>query len=308
MRVAGGWQIWRGVVSLAIAATLCVLVARANQEVSEGQARTEEKAAPTVAEPAKPADASMRIWDLAVAGGIFMIPIAAMSILAVTVSLERMFALRRQRVFPSQLAKGLKDLARRPAGFDVREGRLLCDRYPSAAASVVSAMLARAGRPAAEIESAVAQTSQREAERLYANVRWLNLAASLSTMLGLIGTIQGMMMIFHKMQVTDPTADRAAMLAGGIYTKLVCTFAGLSVAIPAAFFSHLFEGHIQAYFREIEELVFVLLPHVERVEDRSVASHQAAVGVPERRSGGETLIDESMRSRRFRASGEAGTS
>ena len=66
-----------------------------------------------------PADTSIRIWDLAVAGGIFMIPIAAMSILAVTMSLERLFALRRQRVLPSRLVKGLEDLARRQAGFEL---------------------------------------------------------------------------------------------------------------------------------------------------------------------------------------------
>jgi len=249
---------------------------------------------------------SIRIWDLAVAGGIFMLPIAAMSLLAVTMSLERFFALRRQRVFPSRLAKELQDLARGQEGFDLREARLLCDRYPSAAANVVRAMLARAGRPASEIESTVAQTSQREADRLYANVRWLNLAASLSVMLGLIGTIQGMMMIFHQMQITDPTADRAAMLAGGIYTKLVCTFAGLSVAIPAAFFSHLFEGRIQALFREIEELVFTLLPQIERHEGTVRLSRQTADGVGEAHGNGDAISEEPMTTRRRSSSAAAG--
>jgi biopolymer transport protein ExbB len=251
---------------------------------------------------------TIRIWDLAVAGGIFMIPIAGMSLLAVTMSLERFFALRRQRVFPTRLAKGLEDLARRQSVFDVREARLLCDRHPSAAANVVQAMLARAGRPASEIESAVAQTSQREADRLYANVRWLNLAASLSIMLGLIGTIQGMMMIFHQMQVTDPTADRAAMLAGGIYTKLVCTFAGLSVAIPSAFFSHLFEGRIQSLFREIEELVFTLLPQIERHEGQLRVSRQTAEGVGDAHGNGDAISGEAMICPRRNSNGGSGTS
>jgi biopolymer transport protein ExbB len=250
---------------------------------------------------------SIRLWDLAVAGGIFMIPIAGMSVLAVTVAIERLFGLRRQRVLPRGLVRGLNELERRPGGFDVEEAAELCRKNPSAAANVVKAMLARAGRPLGEIEMAVNQASQREADRLYANVRWLNLAASLSTMLGLIGTIQGMMMIFHRMQITDPTADRAALLAGGIYTKLVCTFAGLSVAIPSAFFSHLFEGRIQALFREIEELVFSLLPQLQRHEGRASVSRQTAAGLDEAHGNGDAISDEPVMSRGRGLSGGVGT-
>jgi len=96
------------------------------------------------------------------------------------------------------------------------------------------------------------------------------------------------------MQVTDPTADRAAMLAGGIYTKLVCTFAGLSVAIPSAFFSHLFEGRIQSLFREIEELVVTLLPQIERHEGGGRVSRQTAEGVGEAHGNGDAISSEPM--------------
>lgn len=283
---------WRGVLSLAMAAALCVYVVKANQEVSEGQAKSGQQEAAAVDPPAAPSDTSIRIWDLAVAGGIFMIPIAAMSLLAVTMSLERLFALRRQRVFPPRLARGLEDLARRQAGFDLREAKLLCDRHPSAAANVVRAMLARAGRPPSEIESAVAQASQREADRLYANVRWLNLAASLSTMLGLIGTIQGMIMAFHRLTVTAVVADRTTMLAGGIYTALVTTFAGLAVAIPALLMSHFFEGRILAAFHQIDELTFHLLP--------SLAEGQGGGGAA-RGDYGTVIAEDEMRSRAYQA-------
>ncbi len=259
MGVRGGWQIWRGILSLAMMAALCAVVVRGNQEESENKEKGAETAA--ASDVAAPVDTSIRLWDLAVAGGIFMIPIAAMSVLAVTMSLERLFALRRQRVLPVGLARGLEQLSNKP-DFDTREARRLCERFPSAAANVVRAMLARAGRPASEIESAVAQASQREADRLYANVRWINLAASISTMLGLIGTIQGMIMAFHRLTVTEVVADRTTMLAGGIYTALVTTFAGLAVAIPALLLSHLLEGKILSSFHQIDELMFHLLPTV----------------------------------------------
>lgn len=223
-------------------------------------------------------DKSLNLWQLTVAGGIFMIPIAGMSILAVTMGIERMLALRSQRVLPAALVKGLGELAAGTRGFDPRQAYRLCQQYPSAAASVVRVMLLRAGRSVPEIESAVAQASQREADRLYANVRWLNLAASLSTMLGLIGTIQGMILAFHDLTSMDAAADRTTVLAKGIYTALVTTFAGLTVAIPALLASHFLEGRILHAFRQIDELVFSLLPQLERYEGRVRFSQQDGNG------------------------------
>jgi len=221
---------------------------------------------------AKPAAQSERpalnIFALAVAGGIFMIPIAGMSLLAVTMTIERFLALRRERVLPEELVSGLGAMAAGGGAFDPRKAYRLCQQFPSAAASVVRVMLLKVGRPLPEVESAVAHASQREADKLYANVRWINLAASLSTMLGLIGTIQGMIMAFHRLTVIDAAADRTTALADGIYTALVTTFAGLAVAIPALLFSHYFEGRIQELFRQIDELTFNLLPQVERYEGR----------------------------------------
>ena len=224
-------------------------------------------ATPTAAARAEP-DKSINLLKLAMAGGIFMIPIFAMSALVMTMVIDRFLGLRRSKVMPEGLINGLGQMAGASGAFDPRKAYRLCQQFPSATANVVRAMLLRVGRPIAEVESTIHQASQREADRLYSNVRWLNLAASLSVMLGLIGTIQGMIVIFHQMQIMDPSADRASTLAGGIYTKLVCTFAGLSVAIPAAFFSHYFEGCIQSLFREIDEFTFNLLPQLERYEGR----------------------------------------
>jgi biopolymer transport protein ExbB len=233
---------------------------------------------------------SIRIWDLAVAGGIFMIPIAGMSVLAVTMAIERLFAMRRQRVLPAGLVRGLNELEQRTGEFAIADAKELCQRNPSAAANVVRAMLARAGRPLAEIESAVAQASQREADRLYANVRWLNLAASLSTMLGLIGTIQGMIMAFHRLTVTEVVADRTTMLAAGIYTALVTTFAGLAVAIPSLLMSHFFEGRILALFHQIDEMTFHLLPKL-------APAHEADGGLSRQNGNTTTTQEKELRSR-----------
>jgi biopolymer transport protein ExbB len=230
---------------------------------------------------AKPVEKSINILQLAIAGGIFMIPITAMSVLAATMAVERLLALRKQKVLPDGLVEGLGQLAGPKGAFDPRKAYRVCQQFPSAAANVVRAMLLRVGRPLPEIETAVTQASQREADKLYANVRWLNLAASISTMLGLIGTIQGMILAFHQMTIMDAAADRTSVLADGIYTALVTTFAGLAVAIPSALFSFYFEGKIQSNFRQIEELIFNLLPQLERYEGRVRFNRQSPDGEEE---------------------------
>jgi Biopolymer transport proteins len=241
---------------------------------------------PTAVAPER-AGQSINLFKLVRSGGIFMIPIFGMSILVVTMTIERFLGLRTSRVLPDGLVTGLGKVAGSQGTFDPRKAYRICQQYPSAAANVVRVMLLKVGRPLTEIESAVQQASQREADKLYHNVRWLNLAASLSVMMGLIGTIQGMIIIFHQMQVMDPSADRASTLAGGIYTKLVCTFAGLSVAIPAAFLSHYFEGRIQGLFREIDELIFNLIPQLERFEGRLRFSRHIEV-----EGNGEPALEE----------------
>jgi len=217
----------------------------------------------------------INILQLAIQGGIFMIPIAALSLLAATMIVERLIGLRRQRVLPYALLDGLETLSNAAGGFDPRKAYRLCQQHPSAAASVVRALLLKVGRPLAEVEHTVAEASEREADRLYRNVRWLNLAAALAPLLGLLGTVQGMIIAFHQTTILEPGQNKSIILAEGIYTALVTTFAGLVVAIPSALFSHYFEGRIQSLFHEIDELVFNLLPQIERYEGRMRFARQA---------------------------------
>src|SRR5437762_2713447 len=257
-----------GFAAITAVAILWATADRHSVEAQDRNADESSEVAPAAASGPAQKSKSINIFALAVAGGIFMIPIAGMSILAVTMTIERLLALRKQRVLPDGLVDSLGELSSPAGSFDPRKAYRLCQQFPSAAANVIRVMLLRVGRPLPEVESAVAQASQREADRLYSNVRWLNLAASLSTMLGLIGTIQGMIMAFHRLTIMDAAADRTTVLADGIYTALVTTFAGLFVAIPALLASHFFEGRILKVFHQIDELVFNLLPQLERYEGR----------------------------------------
>ena len=215
-----------------------------------------------------PAPPKINFLELLLRGRWLMLPIGVMSLLVVAVGVERFLGLQRRRVVPSRLTRALKNLAGGPDGFDPPQAYKLCGRYRSAAGRVVQAMLLKVGRPQAEIENVIAQASQREADRLHANVRWLNLAAAVTPLLGLLGTVWGMIQAFFVTANLPVEANRAQVLADGIWTALVTTFAGLGVAIPAAVLAHYFEGRIQKLFRELDEILAELSPRLDRYERR----------------------------------------
>lgn len=226
----------------------------------------------------RPEIESINIFTLLVQGGAFMIPILLMSLLVVTFTIERFIGLRRDRVLPEALVTGLGQLGGPQGGFDPRKAYKLCQQYPSAAATVVRAMLLKVGRPHNELEHAVAEAGEREANRLYANVRWLILAAAVAPLLGLLGTVWGMIRAFHDTTQLTPDLNKADYLAEGIYVALVTTLGGLCVAIPAAIFAHYFEGRVQTLFHQIDEMLFNLMPQVERFEGRVRFGRQAGDG------------------------------
>jgi biopolymer transport protein ExbB len=210
----------------------------------------------------------MDLVALMVKGGWFMLPIAFVSLVACAFAIERLIGLRSGRILPNALIKKLSAMARDSDSVDPRVAYPICLEHPSAASDVVKAILLRAGRPLSELEAVAAEVSQRESEKAYAGVRWLNFAAGLAPLLGLLGTVWGLIQAFHDMTMLSPTQSRADFLGRGIYIALVTTLAGLCVAIPAMFVSHFFEGRIHRLFGRIEEMIFALLPKLERYEGR----------------------------------------
>jgi biopolymer transport protein ExbB len=216
----------------------------------------------------QPPTGEFNLLRLLLQSGVLMVPIYATSILVVTLVIERGLSLRKRKILPKELVGELGRLAAHHDGFDPRRAYRLCQKFPSSASTVIRAMLLKVGRPLAEVERAVAEVSDREAARLYSNVRWLNLAAAVAPLMGLFGTVWGMIWAFYRTTQLQAGQNKADFLAEGIYIALVTTLGGLAVAIPAAIFSHYFEGRIQNLFYSIDELLFNLMPQIERYEGR----------------------------------------
>lgn len=206
--------------------------------------------------------------SLILSGGRFMIPIGLMSVLVVTLAVERMLSLRRGKVLPRRLVRRLDAMAEPIDSFDPPQAYQACLQHPSPTASVIGAMLMRTGQPLGEIERVAGETVQREAERYASPVRWLSLAAAATPLMGLLGTVWGMIVAFHESTSLSADRSRSEQLSEGIYTALVTTLAGLAVAIPAAIFAQYLENRISKLFRQIEQLAFDLAPGMARYAGR----------------------------------------
>jgi len=203
------------------------------------------------------------LLSLIIRGGGFMIPIAIMSMLVVSLAVERLLAMRRRKVIPQRLKRELLRLSDAP-NFDPESAFEACRVNHSATANVVRSMLLRTGQPLGEIERTAGEAAQREADQYAGPIRWLNLAAAATPLMGLLGTVWGMIVAFHQSSTLSANRSRSEQLSEGIYTALVTTLAGLIVAIPAAILAQYLENRVTKLFHQIELLAFDIAPGLSR--------------------------------------------
>lgn len=258
----------RAIVSCSTALAVVFSLALCGVENVWGQA---DSGAPSGAEPTQAVpeiQGNMTFFGLLLRGGILMWPLFGVSIFVIALAIERAISLRKEKLFPSGLIEELGRQSDLAGGFDPRQSYRICQSYPSSAARILRAMLIKIGRPQGEVEHAVSEAVQREANRLQYAVSWLSLAAAVAPLIGLLGTVQGITQAFYEFTRLSPNQNPGNALAEGIYTALVTTLAGLAIAIPATILAHYFDSRILRQLNEVDEMAASLLPQIERYEGR----------------------------------------
>jgi biopolymer transport protein ExbB len=212
---------------------------------------------------------NLNILELLRQGGGIMAVIGVISLMVVAVGFERLFALRRGKLYPGGLRREVRRASEESGPFQPHTLFETAERYRCAGSRILQDMLRKLGRPLPEVEAALAEGTQREADRLYGNVRWLTLAAAVTPLIGLLGTVWGMIIAFHDTTQLGAGSNKAEYLAEGIYVALVTTLGGLAVAIPAAIIAHFFEGRITKMLALIDTELRRLMPRFESQEGRT---------------------------------------
>ena len=208
------------------------------------------------------------LLDMLVAGGPIMIPLGLASFLMVLITFERLISLRRRKVVPRLFVERFL-LQLREGALDRSEALERCEEDASHVARVFAAAIRKWGKPAVEVEQAVLDEGERVANVLRRYLRVINGISTVSPLLGLSGTVWGMMNAFNTI-ASNSAMGRAEMLAGGISVALVATATGLMVAIPAMIIYLFFIGRVDCLVMEIDgygqELVNLI--SAEALEDR----------------------------------------
>ncbi len=197
--------------------------------------------------------------EIILAGGWLMAPIILCSILTLTIIAERSWALRRSNVVPDGLGEQVEKWASQHE-LDRRHIDQL--RSGSALGRVLAAALVNRHRSRTLIKEAVEDTGRHVVHQLERFLNTLGTIAGISPLLGLLGTVIGMIEVFSA--ILTHGVGNANNLAGGISQALITTAAGLSVAIPSFFFYRYFKGKVESYVVSMEEQAITLIEAIDR--------------------------------------------
>lgn len=218
--------------------------------------------------------------ELFKAGGFVMWIIAVAYVLAVAIVAERFWSLKRSSVLPAGLGDEVCDWARN-AHLDPQHIQTLRENSPLG--EVLAAGLDVRRRPREIIRERIEDAGRQVVHRLERYLNTLGTIATISPLLGLLGTVIGMIRMF--LGILEHGIGDMTKLAGGIGEALITTAAGICVAIPALIFYRYFRGLIQAYVVEMERQANTLIDTLEGMSVNGPGAPAAgAATAPRRRS------------------------
>jgi biopolymer transport protein ExbB len=231
-----------------------------------GEAATAEEPAPGASEAGGDADADSKTEPERASGdflsrtnilknaNVMLWPLLACSIVALAYVIERVIALRKNRIVPRDFTDRFLDRLR--AGKLDRDRALeLCRANNSIAAKLLYRVALHWGQPTATIREILAHDYASETHELKRNVRILSATATLAPLLGLLGTVVGMIEAFDSLSSSRGSVGKNEALAHGISLALVATAVGLIVAIVSVVAYYFLLNKVDAHMKRLEESV-----------------------------------------------------
>jgi biopolymer transport protein ExbB len=194
-----------------------------------------------------------------------MVVLIGLSVTALALVADDVRIVRRSRLIPEGLGSEVRDLVE--AG-DLGRARSACQAFPSFLATVIHHGLAEAASGWAGVEKAMEDAAAEQAARLVRRIEYLSVIGNIAPMVGLLGTVTGMLLAFKEVADTEGNAG-AAQLADGIYQALVTTVAGLIIAIPSLGAFALFRSRVDEL---VAEASYAAMHALAPLKQRSAAS------------------------------------
>ncbi len=202
------------------------------------------------------------MFELIRSGGWLMLPIILCSIVAMGIIVERLWSLQKKKILPPDLVPEIWSISQEKE-LDKASIRRL--KLNSPLGAILAAGLVNSGHGREIMKDSIEEAGRQVAHELERFLNTLGTVASITPLLGLLGTVVGMIKVFAAIMshgVGDP-----AILAGGISEALITTAAGLSVAIPSLMFHRYFEGLVDELILRMEEEAIKLVEVMHGVRE-----------------------------------------
>lgn len=210
------------------------------------------------------------MWAIFVKGGPVMIPLALLSVIAVAVTIEKLITLRNSRVIQGEVVSCIESM-QSPA--DIPLAIKICERFDTPFANIVRTGLTEAGKPNLVVRQAMEDTGRREVKRLERYMVLLETAAAAGPLLGLLGTVTGMISVFSVISVSG--VGQTGVLSGGIAEALITTVFGLIIGIPSLIAYNLLDARIEGLVIRIDTYSHTLLRQLAVMEPHAAAGEGA---------------------------------
>jgi biopolymer transport protein ExbB len=196
----------------------------------------------------------MRSFNILRAGGVIMIPLVLCSIISLAIIIERCYSLRFSKVVSADLIDMTTALIETG---EIQKASQLCQRSSCPLADIIQAGLEASGSTKSEIKEAIVDAGRREVPRLERRLGILETIVGIAPLLGLLGTVAGMIKVFDVIAVQG--VGQAGARAGGISVALITTATGLSIAIPTLVAYNYFSSKAEKFVRELEKISLEIL-------------------------------------------------
>ena len=218
------------------------------QPDTASQLAAQAAATPATQQAADTVVKNLSVWDLTMAGGWLMIPLALLAIVSIYIFFERLLAINAASKEDAAFMEKIKNLIHRG---DVQQARQLCQQTDTPAARMIEKGVSRIGRNMSDVLVAIENVGNMEIAQLEKGFNWLATTAAGAPMIGFLGTVTGMVQAFFQLASAGANSN-VAILAGGIYEALVTTVGGLVVGIIALFAYNFLTSRVNKVMNKLE--------------------------------------------------------
>jgi len=188
------------------------------------------------------------MWEEIAKGGIMMIPLLVCSLLALTITIERAFSLQKKKIINPELIDNIKDFEKNK---DRELIRSICRKNRNSFSSIITYGIENINLSKDELKEGIQEKGKQEVRNLERGLGILETIAGIAPLLGLLGTVLGMITVFKSISIEG--IGRTTALSQGIYEALYTTVAGLSIAIFSQIFYNFYTHKSEDIISEMEQ-------------------------------------------------------